>query len=165
MTRYCKVLSYLAKRVMLVAACVALSNVAVAEELDRVYEAQVSVVPTTLVNGSLPVEPVVLKVNMGPHLRRQQLKKTVSQGQGEYKLDKYQLILKLKPDSEGSFDNGTLSYSIAANVGRVTKSHTVTMLPRVRGVVSLHAGQATLTLPESRYFAGTLEFHAVAAGY
>lgn len=41
MTRYCKVLSYLAKRVMLVAACAALFNVAAAEELDRVYEEQV----------------------------------------------------------------------------------------------------------------------------
>lgn len=143
----------------------ALATPAWAEGLDRVYEVQAQLAPTTLVVGKDQAPTDVLKTNLGPNIRRGQVQKTVEIGHNAYRLGQYRMQVRLRPGPHGGYDNGTMSYTVSASLNRVANNHTVSIFTRVKGVVKLQDGQAVTPLPANRYFTGTMQIHAIAAGF
>lgn len=147
---------------MMALAMSAMAGVAQAEGLDRVYEVQAQLSPTALVAGNGSTTDV-LKTQLGPNIRQKQEQKTVSIGQGGYKLSQYRMRVRLSHGNGGGYDNGTLSYVISASLSRMSHDHTASIFTRVRGVLKMHDGQASGVLPANRYFTGTVQINAIAA--
>lgn len=135
-----------------------------AEGLDRVYQVQAKVTPSSLVSDTV-VPLTALNLKIGPNDRDKTVRVGVEQGNNAYKINLYTLHVHLKPNNNGSNDNGTLIYSLSASAEHNVGSHTTGILPRVRGTIALHNGVGHTTLPKSKYFSGDLDIHAIAASF
>lgn len=135
-----------------------------AEGLDRVYQVQAEVVPSTLVS-KIPPAPTLFNFNLSPNNRRKTARIGVDQGDKDYKINLYTLRVHLHPNSDGSTDNGTLNYSLSANTGHITASHTTSMLPHMKGNIPLHNGEGEIHFPNGKYFSGSMKIHAIASKF
>lgn len=135
-----------------------------AEGLDRVYQVQATVTPTELVNKA-PTTPTAITLKVSPNDRKKMTHLTVDQGDGAYKINAYKLRVRLKPNHDGSNDNGTLSYSLSAAVEHAVGSHTSSLLPHSHGTLTLHQGVGQIDLSPNKYFSGTISIKAIAASF
>lgn len=162
---------YAPSRRALFTACAALTGLTFlnpsplhAEGLDRIYQVDAHVTPTTLVSQTpLPLTALTLKVS--PNDRKKMTRVGVDQGNNTYKVSAYRLRVRLKPNSDGSNDNGTLSYSLSAAVEHTVGSHTASLLPHVHGTIPLHQGNGQINLPASKYFSGDISIKAIASTF
>lgn len=135
-----------------------------AEGLDRVYEVEAHITPTTLVSQAPgPLTTLTLKVS--PNDRKKMTRVEVNQEHNAYKVSAYRLRVRLKPNNDGSNDNGTLSYSLSAAVEHTVGSHTASLLPHTHGTIPLHQGNGQINLPANKYFSGDISIKAIASTF